>query len=133
MRRMGLQVAIFLSDVKLEGVSVSDKPSMIIGQLAGEPSIVISQEWLEKSMPATTEAIAAEMNDHGFTPVPNSYFGWYRESDRAVVVDAKPDNFIATAAGIIALDLQMAVFSPAEAVEAGLSYTAKTSTDTGAS
>ncbi|MFN0080351.1 MAG: hypothetical protein ACKVY0_28115 [Prosthecobacter sp.] len=118
--RMALQIMVFHSDLRLESVSVSDRPSMIIGQPAGEPSFVISQEWLERQQEITPGLIAQRMADDGFAQVPKSYYGWYRAADGVVVVDAKADNFIATAAGIIALDLQMAVFNRDQAMAAGL-------------
>jgi len=39
---MALHIEVFSSDLRLEGVTISDKPSMIIGQRSGQPSIVIS-------------------------------------------------------------------------------------------
>lgn len=120
LRRMGLQIHVFFSDIRLEGVSVSDKPSMIIGQPAGEPSFVISQEWLPKSQNTTPEAIALMLRREGFEEVPHSYFGWYRSSDGMTIVDAKPDNFVMTTGGMMALDLQMAQFTREEALAAGL-------------
>jgi len=42
LRRMALHIEVFFSDLRLEGVTISDKPSMIIGQRSGQPSIVIS-------------------------------------------------------------------------------------------
>jgi hypothetical protein len=37
--------------------------------------------------------------------VPASYFGWSRQMDGIVIVDAKSDNFIQTSGGLIAIDL----------------------------
>lgn len=54
---MALHISVFGSDLKLEGVTISSKPSMIIGQPAGQPSIVISQRWYEREGLATNEAI----------------------------------------------------------------------------
>lgn len=104
---------------------------MIIGQPAGEPSFLISQEWLERSRDTAPEEIAAFLREEGFQPVPHSYFGWYRSADGAVIVDAKADNFITTEADIIALDLQMAQFTREEALAAGL--TPPPDTDDGSS
>jgi hypothetical protein len=120
LRRMAFQVVVFESDLKLEGASISDKPSMIIGQPAGEPSFVISQLWYERNELATTEEIAELLEESGFVEVPGSYFGWYRLADGVVIVDAKPDNFIKTVAGIVPIDLQMAQFTPEQLAEAGL-------------
>lgn len=120
LRRMSFQIEIFGSDFKLEGVSVSDEPSMIIGQPSGQPSFVISQCWLEKSGTAKNEDITAYLEEEGFASVPDSYFGWYRSADSVVIVDAKPDNFIKTAAGLVPIDLQIAVFSEDQVIEAGL-------------
>ncbi len=120
LRRMALHIEVFSSDVRLEGVTISDKPSMIIGQPSGQPSIVISQRWYQKDGVATNEAIHAYLVEEGFRPVPSSYFGWYRPEDGVVIVDAKPDNFIRSNEGLLPIDLQMAQFSPEELTAAGL-------------
>ena len=73
-----MHIEVFASDIGLEGVTISDKPSMIIGQPAGQPSIVISQLWYEKSGTATNEFIHDFLVGEGFRPVPASYFGWFR-------------------------------------------------------
>ena len=120
LRRMALHISVFGSDLKLEGVTISSKPSMIIGQPAGQPSIVISQRWYEREGLASNEAIHQMLVDEGFRPVPSSYFGWYRPTDGSVIVDAKPDNFIQTREGLIPIDLQMAQFTPEQLKTAGL-------------
>jgi hypothetical protein len=97
---------------------------MIIGQPAGEPSFVISQPWYQRNERATTEEIAELLKESGFVEVPGSYFGWYRPADGVVIVDAKPDNFIKTVAGIVPIDLQMAHFTTEQLDSAGLSHTA---------
>jgi hypothetical protein len=56
----------------------------------------------------------------GFRSVPASYFGWYRFGDGVVIVDAKPDNFINTAAGVVPIDLQMAQFTQDQLTASGL-------------
>ncbi len=118
--RMALHVAVFGSDIRLEGVTISEKPSMIIGQPAGQPSIIISQRWYERAGIATNESIHDFLVDEGFRSVPASYFGWYRFGDGVVIVDAKPDNFINTAAGVVPIDLQMAQFTRDQLVASGL-------------
>ncbi|MES2707225.1 MAG: hypothetical protein V4726_11555 [Verrucomicrobiota bacterium] len=118
--RMALHIAVFGSDLRLEGATVSEKPSMIIGQPAGQPSFVISQLWYEREGIATNEAIHDFMVAQGFRPVPASYFGWFRPPDGIVIVDAKPDNFIKTSGGIIAIDLQMAQFTATDLSSCGL-------------
>jgi hypothetical protein len=120
LRRMALQISIFKSDIQLVGVFVSDEPSMIIGQPAGEPSIVISQEWFEKDAAPSLLEIAAYLQSEGFTHDPKAYFGWYRLADGVVIVDAKPDNFIKGIFGLVPIDLQMAHFSVREMKEIGL-------------
>ena len=113
LRRQRLQNEVFNSDIVLEGVNVSAKPSMIIGEPAGQPSFVISQPFIEtpeENFPAPTEAqIEALLTAHGFESVPGSYFGWQRVSDGVVILDARRDNFILSAEGVIPIDLQMAV------------------------
>jgi hypothetical protein len=117
---MAFQILLFDSDLKLEGVTISDKPSMVLFQPSGQPCFVVSQRWFERGDRATTEDIIAFMEDAGFQEVPGSYFGWCRKVDRMIVVDAKPDNFIKTAVGIVPIDLQMTQFSPDEMKAAGL-------------
>ena len=118
--RMALQLAVFRGDLRLEGATASDKPSMIIGQPAGEASLVISQRWYEKQDSPGAPDIAARLRREGFLPAPRSYYGWYRSADGVVIVDAKPDNFVATPAGLVPLDLQMAVFTPEQLRRCGL-------------
>jgi hypothetical protein len=120
LRRMALQILFIDSDLKLEGVIISEKPSIILFEPPGQPSFVISQRWFERTDRVTTEEIRELMEDSGFQLVPRSYFGWFRREDRMVVVDAKPDNFIKTAAGLVPIDLQMAQFTPDEMRAAGL-------------
>jgi hypothetical protein len=69
LRRMALHIEVFSSDLRLEGVTISDKPSMIIGQPSGQPSIVISQRWYQKDGVATNEAIHAYLVEEGFRPM----------------------------------------------------------------
>jgi hypothetical protein len=118
--RQALQVAVFGSDIRLEGVSISDKPSMVLFEPPGQPSFVISQEWFEGGKAPTMDEIAERLVADGFFSAPHSYFGWYRLLDGVVIVDAKPDNFVKTPAGVVPIDLQMAVFTEEQLKEAGL-------------
>jgi hypothetical protein len=121
LRRMALQILFIDSELKLEGVTISpDKPSIVLFEPPGQPSFVISQRFFEKTDAVTTEEIKELMEDSGFQFDPKAYFGWFRREDRLIVVDAKPDNFIKTAAGLIPIDLQMAQFTPEEMKTAGL-------------
>jgi len=118
--RQALHVSVFGSDIRFEGVCISDKPSMVLFEPSGQPSFVISQEWFESGEAPQMIEIAASLKKDGFLPVPQSYFGWYRAADGVVIVDAKPDNFVKTPLGVVPIDLQMAVFSEDQAREAGL-------------
>lgn len=118
--RMALHIQVFGSDLRLEGVTVSQKPSMLIGQPSGQPSIVISQRWYEKHGVVTNEDVHELMVQEGFRAVPASYFGWYRPADGVVIVDAKPDNFIQTQEGLLPIDLQITQFTEQELSKAGL-------------
>lgn len=120
MRRQGLQNQVFGSDLKIEGVTQSDRPSMIIGQPSGQPSIVVSQPWYAKASAPKYEAVKAMLESDGFIQVPNSYYGWFRPSDRTILIDAKADNFIEHQGLVIPLDLQMSRFSHSEVKSAGL-------------
>ena len=70
---------------------------------------MIAQPWYQKEGRATNEDIRAFLEAVGFRPAPRSYYGWYRPADGVVIVDAKPDNFLATPEDLVPLDLQMAV------------------------
>lgn len=118
--RMALHIAVFGSDLKLEGVTVSEKTSMLIGYPPGQPSMVISQPWYEMEGTLTTKSIQEFMVDEGFNSLPSLIFGWYRFDDGVVILDAKPDNFINTAAGVVPIDLQMAQFTKDQLAASGL-------------
>ncbi len=112
LERQALQNEVFASDLRLEGVNISDKPSMVLGQPSGQPSFVISQGFIEAAdgtnpIPSMQQ-IAAFLAEHGFSQVPGSYFGWVRYADGVAIVDAKLDNFILSVEGVVPIDLQMA-------------------------
>ncbi len=103
--------ALFEDDVCLEGVIVSKKPSNLPGIVPGGASMVISQRWLvaadhERPHPNEDEIITL-MEELGFEPIPDSFFGWFSESKSLLVLDAKPDNFVKTADGILPFDLML--------------------------
>lgn len=110
--RQELQNELFQDDIRLEGVMLSDGPSMIIGQASGGISLVISQPWLEAADPARPhpgeKEIAVYLQERGFSPLFDALFGWMRDDDTCVILDAKPDNFILTACGILPIDLLLA-------------------------
>ena len=113
LERQLLHNEVFDGDIVLEGVCVSSKPSMIIGEDPGQPSFVISQPFIKAtnrdSATPTEQQISTFLSAHGFEPVPGSYFGWQRAADGVVILDARRDNFILSDAGVIPIDLQMAV------------------------
>ena len=119
LRRMALHVALFGSDIRFEGITVSDKPSMMIGQPSGQPSAVISQEWISAAslrFPSPDEDEIAEfIRGMGFRKIRDSFTGWARH-DGVVVMDAKSDNFILTDKGIVPIDLQIGAIKPSEFV-----------------
>ena len=109
--RMALHIALFGSDLKFEGVSISTEPGLVIGQASGQPSAVISQEWIQAADPSlplpSLAQIADYMLEKGFHPVAKSFFGWSHPNGIAVI-DAKPDNFILSENGVVPIDLQIA-------------------------
>ena len=110
--RQRLQNDVFGSDIRLEGVNISDGPSMVIGESGGQPAFVVSQAFIDAAddrfPPPSETQIDAFLRDHGFEPIPGSYFGWVRRADGVVVLDARGDNFILAADGVVPIDLQMA-------------------------
>jgi phosphoribosylformylglycinamidine synthase len=109
--RMALHIALFGSDLKFEGVSISTEPGLVIGQASGQPSAVISQEWIQAADPSlplpSLAQIADYMLEKGFHPIAKSFFGWSHPNGIAVI-DAKPDNFILSENGVVPIDLQIA-------------------------
>ena len=109
--RFDLHNRVFLDDVRLEGIILADEDSQLPGAI-GNCSIVISQRWLvaaEPENPYPTESeIEIFMRQLGFEPLPNSFFGWLREADGILILDAKHDNFIQTTDGLLPFDLLMA-------------------------
>lgn len=109
LRRFALHNQLFQDDVRLEGVIVSERPTTLVGAIPGGVSIVISQRWLiaadSEDPNPSDEEIASFMRELGFEAIPNSFFGWFSESAGLVLLDAKPDNLVKTAAGILPFDL----------------------------
>jgi hypothetical protein len=107
--RFRIHNRLFQDDVNLEGIIISAKPVALVGVVPGGVSIVISQRWLvaadaDNPLPSIEE-VADFMTKLGFESLPDSFFGWFRESDGILVLDAKPDNFIKTPDGILPFDL----------------------------
>lgn len=89
LRRMALQTAVFHSDLRLEGFTIP-KESLFFDDPSEAPYIVISQPWLKSEGVVTNKAIEELLSKEGFTPVPDSFFGWVRKADGVVVLDASP-------------------------------------------
>ena len=96
--RLELVNQVFGSDLRLEGVTRSDKPSIVISQPWAHPAD------LRCPLPSSTE-IWEFMTSLGFDPIPDAPFDWLRKSEGLRVSDARPDNFIKTAEGVVPIDL----------------------------
>jgi hypothetical protein len=109
--RMALQNEIFGDSIRLEGAMVVPGPAMIVGAPPEGLSLVISQPWLDAmdaTQPHPTDAQVADyLKSRGFSPLAGSFFGWQVEDSGIIVLDAKCDNFITTADGILPIDLQI--------------------------
>lgn len=120
LNRFKVQNDLFGDDVRLEGVMESSGPSMVIGQPADGISFVISQFWLDAADPEhphpTEAAITEFFTQRGFHRIPGAFYGWLRAADGVTVLDARPDNFIATSAGLFPIDLHLHA-PPAPVVE----------------
>ncbi len=88
-------------------------------QNPNQPTFIISQLWYDKVREVMAEDVNSLMRDLGFVPV-QGYYAWYRSADRVLVTDARTDNFIATADGVMPIDLQVAILTGQEAQRAGL-------------
>lgn len=117
LHRMHLQNTLFQDDILLEGAIVHSGPSMLIGHPPDGLSFVISQPWLEAVDNAqqfpSEESIHDLLCQIGFRPLLQSFYGWQSHDESLVILDAKPDNFIETAHGILPIDLMLAECRPA--------------------
>jgi len=114
--RWVLQNELFGDDVKLEGGMLSSGPSMILGMPPDGLSLVISQPWLDaldRHDPHPGEfEISTLLKDRGFESLFRSLYGWRHLDEGIIVLDAKPDNFIKTNAGILPIDLLLTRIFP---------------------
>lgn len=115
--RQALQNELFDDSIRLEGTMEGEGPSMIIGQPAGGLSLVISQPWLNAQDPSdphpSESEIAGLLEDRGFSRLAGSFFGWEDSDAGLIILDAKADNFISTAHGILPIDLLLTHCPPA--------------------
>jgi hypothetical protein len=116
LHRMALQNEVFGDEIILEAGIIGQGPSMIIGQQPDGLSLVISQPWLnaadeERPYPSE-EQLAPYLKERGFEQLFASFYGWINDDQSLVVLDAKPDNFIFTAKGILPIDLLITEITP---------------------
>ena len=116
LHRLALQNQLFEDDLRLEGALESKGPSMIIGKAPDGLSLVTSQPWLQaenEDDPHPSEIeVSSLLQDQGFHPLFGSLYGWQHDEEDLIVLDAKPDNFIKTSAGILPVDLLLTEISP---------------------
>jgi hypothetical protein len=107
LRRLELMNQVLGSDLRLEGIYLGK--SLLLGQQGEQPSMVISQPWIRAVNPLQPHPTETEIREFmealGFTQLKNAYYGWYRESDKITIVDARHDNFIMSAAGVVPIDV----------------------------
>lgn len=105
--RLQLMNEVFGAGLRLEGVALGQ--SLLIGQSGEQQSIVVSQQWIRAANPDQPHPSEAEielfMRSLGFEPLAGAYFGWHRARDGVRVVDARVDNFIKSADGVVPIDL----------------------------
>ena len=116
LQRLELMNRVFGSDFRLEGIALGR--SLLIGMAGDQPCMVISQPWIRAADPKNPHPTKAEivefMEAVGFKEDPKSYYGWHRDSDGIVVIDARPDNFIQSAQGVVPIDLVICHGKPPE-------------------
>ncbi len=98
LRRLELKNEVFGSNLRLEGVTRGDKPSVVTSQPWAHPAD------LQSPLPCLTE-IRDFMTRLSFEPVADALFEWFRKSDGVRVSDARPDNFIKTKGSVVPIDL----------------------------
>jgi hypothetical protein len=96
--RLELINQIFSSDLRLEGVTAGDAPS-----------VITSQPWAHPADPRSPLPSLSEVREFmvslGFEPIHDAPFDWFRASDGIRISDARPDNFIKTEYGVVPIDL----------------------------
>ena len=112
--RLALMNRVFNSGLRLEGVTFGK--SLVIGLSGDQPSMVTSQPWIrpanaERPHPTSRE-ITQFMASLDFVQVTKSYYGWQRTADAVTILDARPDNFIRSAEGVVPIDLVISQGSP---------------------
>jgi hypothetical protein len=55
------------------------------------------------------------MTSLGFVVISRSYFGWQRQQDKVTILDARADNFIKSAEGVVPIDLVVSQGEPLSA------------------
>lgn len=108
LRRILLMNRVFDSRIQFEGVFHAK--SYLIGKTDDlYPCIVISQPWYRAATAANPHPSLSEIKEFmeavGFEQKPASYFGWLKKGEHIVVIDAREDNFIKTAEGVVPIDL----------------------------
>jgi hypothetical protein len=115
LRRLELMNKVFGDDLVLEGVAFGTPQ---YGKKSDPmPFLIISQSFIEtvgeKFCEPSEQEIADFMVSLGFSQLSDSVYQWYRESDKIVVSDAKPANFIKSIRGVIPIDLLISKITPA--------------------
>lgn len=111
LHRLALQNEWFGDALRLEGAVIKEgaTSSIIWTPDAAGLSLVISQPWLDPADRSNQFPSVAEidnfMTDLGFSSLISSLYGWQNSDSTLIVLDAKPDNFILTSAGILPIDL----------------------------
>jgi hypothetical protein len=108
LRRLKLFNLVFDSEIRLEGIILGGK-TLLIGAKGEQVSIVVSQPWIAARDPGHPHPTAVQIEEFmrafGFEKLSASYFGWHRLADNITILDARPDNFILSATGVVPIDL----------------------------
>lgn len=99
--RLSLVNQVFSSDLRLEGVTQGDQPSIVTSQPWAHPADP------QKPLPSSVE-VRKFMKSLDFNPVVDSPVEWFRTSDGVRVSDARTDNFIKSSEGLVPIDLVVA-------------------------
>jgi hypothetical protein len=107
LRRLELMNQTFGADLRVEGISFGK--SLLIGAKGEQPSLVTSQHWIRACNPRQPHPTPAQIREFmeslEFTELAGCHCGWFRKSDNITVLDARPDNFVMSHAGVIPIDL----------------------------
>jgi hypothetical protein len=113
LQRFAALSQLFDDDLRFEGIILSGKESQLVGAVPGGCSMVISQQWLVAARAGRSQRLRKKRSPLSWLNLrlradPGLVLSaGYAGADGLLILDAKPDNFVKTVAGILPFDLMI--------------------------